>query len=307
MKITLIRLDKKEIKIIQKEERTMTKEAVQAEQKQNVTLQVTGMTCAACSTRIEKVLNKQQGVVKAAVNLASEKATVEYVSGKTDVENLIAVIKKAGYGATPITDETDATEKDARVKEYKQQKRLFIIGALISVPFLVQMISDFIMLSNPNSPFMFMMSPWTQLLLATFVQFYVGWRFLRGAYNALRGGTANMEVLVSMGTLSAYIYSIVQIFVGGTHLYFEAAVVIITLIFLGKLLEARAKGQTSEAMKKLLGLQAKTARVIRDGQEIDVPLEQVEVGGIIFVRAGEKIPVDGEIIEGNSSVPMRWG
>jgi Cu+-exporting ATPase len=265
-------------------------------------LSVTGMTCAACSTRIEKVLNKQQGVVKATVNLASEKATVDYVSGKTNVENLIAAIKKAGYGAAPVTKENEEAEKDSRVKEYKQQRRLFIIGTLISVPFLIQMISDFIMLSNPKSPFMFMMSPWTQLLLATFVQFYVGRRFLRGAYNALRGGTANMEVLVSMGTLSAYIYSVVQIFIGGTHLYFEAAVVIITLIFLGKLLEARAKGQTSEAMKKLLGLQAKTARLIRDGQEIDVPIEQVEVGDIIFVRAGEKIPVDGEITDGSSSV-----
>jgi Cu+-exporting ATPase len=267
-----------------------------------VVLSVTGMTCAACSTRIEKVLNKQQGVVKAAVNLASEKATVEFVSGKTDIDKLIAAIKKAGYGATSVTEENEKAEKDARVKEYKQMQRLFMIGALISIPFLVQMISDFVMLYNPNSPFMFMMSPWTQLLLATFVQFYVGWRFLRGAYNALRGGTANMEVLVSMGTLSAYIYSVVQTFIGGTHLYFEAAVVIITLIFLGKLLEARAKGQTSEAMKKLLGLQAKTARVIRDGQEVDVPIEQVEVGDMIFVRAGEKIPVDGEIIEGNSSV-----
>jgi Cu+-exporting ATPase len=267
-----------------------------------VVLSVTGMTCAACSTRIEKVLNKQQGVVKATVNLASEKATVEYMSGKTDVEKLTAAIKKVGYGATPLMDENEQAEKDARLKEYKQMQRLFIIGALISVPFLIMMISEFTMIASPDFHFMFMMNPWTQLVLATFVQFYVGRRFLRGAYNALRGGTANMEVLVSMGTLSAYFYSVVQVFIGGTHLYFEAAVVIITLIYLGKLLEARAKGQTSEAMKKLLGLQAKTARVIRDGQEIDVPIEQVEVGDIIFVRAGEKIPVDGEITDGSSSV-----
>jgi Cu+-exporting ATPase len=267
-----------------------------------VVLSVTGMTCAACSTRIEKVLNKQQGVVKATVNLASEKATVEYMSGKTDVEKLIAAIKKVGYGATPLTEENEQAEKDARLKEYKQMQRLFFIGALISVPFLIMMISEFTMIASPDFHFMFMMNPWTQLVLATFVQFYVGRRFLRGAFNALRGGTANMEVLVSMGTLSAYFYSVVQVFIGGTHLYFEAAVVIITLIYLGKLLEARAKGQTSEAMKKLLGLQAKTARVIRDGQEIDVPIEQVEVGDIIFVRAGEKIPVDGEITDGSSSV-----
>lgn len=265
-------------------------------------LSLTGMTCAACSTRIEKVLNKQAGVVKATVNLASEKANIEFVSGKTDVDKLIAAVKKIGYGATTVSDDTADAEKAARVREYKEQKRLFTLGVLISIPFLLQMFSDFIMLSNPKASFMFMMNPWIQLALASVVQFYVGWRFLRGAYNALRGGTANMEVLVSMGTLAAYFYSLAMTLLGGEHFYYEASVVVITLILLGKLLEARAKGQTSEALKKLIGLQAKTARVIRNGEEIDLPIEQVEVGDIVFVRAGEKIPVDGEIIEGSTTV-----
>jgi Cu+-exporting ATPase len=269
---------------------------------EKVVLSVTGMTCAACSTRIEKVLNKQSGVLKANVNLASEKATVEFVSGKVDADQIIGAIKKAGYGASTITEDSADAEREARQREYKEQKRLFTLGVVISIPFMIQMVSDFLMIANPDTPFMLMMNPWLQLALASVVQFYVGWRFLRGAFHALRGGTANMEVLVSMGTLAAYFYSLAQTIAGGTHFYYEASVVVITLILLGKLLEARAKGQTSEAMKKLLGLQAKTARVIKDGVEVDIPVEQVEVGDTIFVRAGEKIPVDGEIVEGSSSV-----
>jgi Cu+-exporting ATPase len=269
---------------------------------EKVVLSVTGMTCAACSTRIEKVLNKQSGVLKANVNLASEKATVEFVSGKVDADQIIGAIKKAGYGASTITEDSADAEREAREREYKEQKRLFTLGVVISIPFMIQMVSDFLMIANPDTPFMLMMNPWLQLALASVVQFYVGWRFLRGAFHALRGGTANMEVLVSMGTLAAYFYSLAQTIAGGTHFYYEASVVVITLILLGKLLEARAKGQTSEAMKKLLGLQAKTARVIKDGVEVDIPVEQVEVGDTIFVRAGEKIPVDGEIVEGSSSV-----
>lgn len=267
------------------------------------TLSISGMTCAACSTRVEKGLKKVDGVLKANVNLASEKATVEYIPGKTNVEQLIAAVQKTGYKAK-LNQELDAdSERKEREKEYKKQRNMFILGALLSFLFLPMMVSDFNVHYGFFPGFEFHLNPWVQFLLATPVQFYVGWRFYSGAYKALRGGSANMDVLVAMGTSAAYFYSLVLTIMGaGTGLYFEAAAIIITLIILGKLLEARAKGQTSEAIKKLMGLQAKTARVIRNGQEEDIPIEDVVVGDVIFVRAGEKIPVDGEIIEGSSSI-----
>ncbi len=270
---------------------------------ENTTLSISGMTCAACAARIEKALNKVDGVLNAAVNLATEKATIEFISGKTEIDQLIATVRKTGYDAK-IADEANVdTEKDIRINEYKKQKNMFILGAVLSSVFLIQMLSDLNLRFGLFPGFHFQLSGWTQLLLATPVQFYVGARFYKGAYKALRGGSTNMDVLVSMGTSAAYFYSLVLMLMGHTRgLYFEAAAIIITLIVLGKLLEARAKGQTSEAIKKLMGLQAKTARIIRDGHEIDIPIEDVKVGDIAFVRAGEKIPVDGEIIEGSSSV-----
>ncbi|GAX91639.1 heavy metal translocating P-type ATPase [Effusibacillus lacus] len=283
---------------------TKVREQLNARAKEErVTLGISGMTCAACATRVEKSLKKVEGVLNANVNLANEKATVEYIPGKTNIDRLIAAVQKAGYGAKSAQDLDVDSEKEARQRDYQEQKRMFTIGAVLSSVFLLQMISDFVMVSFPDSAFRFHLHPYLQFLLASVVQFYVGWRFYKGAYNALRGGSANMDVLVSMGTSAAYFYSVVNVLTGNWHhLYFEAAAIIITLILLGKMLEARAKGQTSEAIKKLMGLQAKTARVIRDGQEIDIPIEDVRVGDIIFVRAGEKIPVDGEIIEGSSTV-----
>lgn len=270
-------------------------------QEEKVKLNIIGMTCAACATRIEKGLKKVDGVTNAVVNLATEKASVDYIPASTNVDQLIAAVKKAGYDATVIGEAAEDYERSAREKTYKTQKTKFWVGAIVSIPFLIQMISDFTM-EYGNGGF-FHMNPWIQFLLATIVQFYVGGHYFRDAYNAVRGGSANMAVLVVLGTSTAYLYSLVVTIIGtGQFLYFEAAVIVMTLIVLGKLLEIRAKGQTSEAIKKLMGLQAKTARVIRNGEEIDIPIEEVESGDVIFVRAGEKIPVDGIIIEGSTSV-----
>lgn len=267
-------------------------------QKEKVTLAITGMTCAACSSRVEKGLKKVEGVIDANVNLANEKATVLFDETKTSSEKLIERVEKTGYQAEVYEAKSVEEEKAEKEKQYKQQREAFLIGAVISVPFLVQMIGDF----TGNQQLM--MPGWVQFLLATIVQFTIGWRFIRGAYNSIRGGSANMDVLVAMGTLSAYLYSTVLLFQGATSgFYFEASVVIITLIILGKLLEARAKGRTSEALKKLMGMQAKVAHVLKeDGQIHDVPIEDVQVGERIVVKAGEKIPVDGEVLEGRTTV-----
>lgn len=270
-------------------------------QEEKVNFSVIGMTCAACATRIEKGLKKVEGVTNAAVNLAIEKASVAYIPGKTNADQLIAAVKKAGYEAKIMGDADGDYEKSAREQAYKTQKTKLILGAILSIPFLLQMISDFTM-EYGNGGF-FHMVPWLQFLLALPVQFYVGGHYYRDAFNAVRGGSANMAVLVVLGTSAAFFYSLVVTILGtGQFLYYEAAVIVMTLIILGKLLETRAKGQTSEAIKALMGLQAKTARVIREGEEKDIPIEDVQLDDIIFVRAGEKIPVDGNVIEGSSSV-----
>ncbi|MEC2305545.1 MULTISPECIES: heavy metal translocating P-type ATPase [Heyndrickxia] len=264
-------------------------------------LNIMGMTCAACANRVERALKKTPGVVRAAVNLATETASVTYLPGQASAEQMIAAVKKAGYDAK-IKGEMDPDyEKKMREKAYKKQKIKFAVGAVISVFFLLQMISDIAM--HYGGSFSFHMNPWLQLLLATIVQIFVGGHYYRDAYHAIRGGSANMAVLVVLGTSTAYLYSLVLTILGsGRMLYFEASAIVMTLIVLGKLMETRAKGQTSEAMKKLMGLQAKTARVNRGGKEIEVPVEEVVPGDILLVRAGEKIPVDGVITEGASSV-----
>ncbi len=270
-------------------------------QEEKLKLNILGMTCAACATKIEKGLSKVEGVTQAIVNLATEKATVEYIPGKTNVDQLITAVKKAGYDAKVIGEVDDDYEKRTREAAYKKQKIKFTVGAFLSLFFLVQMISDFTM--EYGSGRFFHMDPWIQFLLATPVQFYVGGHYYRDAFNAVRGGSSNMAVLVVLGTSAAYFYSLIVTIMGTSQfLYFEAAVIVMTLIVLGKLLETRAKGQTSEAIKKLMGLQAKTARVIRGNEEIDIPIEDVQLGDIIFVRAGEKVPVDGEIVEGTTTI-----
>jgi Cu+-exporting ATPase len=272
-----------------------------------VTLKISGMSCAACAAKIERKLGKQEGVTKAAVNLATEKATIEFDSAKIKVSNLIEVITGLGYGAEREQEISQDREKEQREKEIKRLRRELIIAAILSAPLIGAMILSLV---GINIPFL---HDWRfQILLATPVQFVIGYRFYKHAFYALRAKSPNMDVLIAMGTSAAYFYSVYNAFFqkpmpGAAapmmkDLYFEAAATIITLILLGKYFEAVAKGKTSEAIKKLMGLRAKTARVIRDDKEVDIPIEEVEVGDLILVRPGEKIPVDGQITEGNSAV-----
>ena len=241
-------------------------------------------------------MNKVEGIVKAGVNLATNKATIEYPSGLFTDEMLIDIVVKAGYKAEVEVERDLDREKELREKEVKSLKTSFVISAILSLPLFSAMF--FHMAGNMN----ILTNGWFQLILATPVQFIIGYRFYKGAYNSLRGGGANMDVLVAMGTSAAYFYSIYNLLVGVEEYYFEASAVIITLIILGKTFEAVAKGKTSEAIKTLMGLQPKTARVIRDNVEMDIPIETLELGEIIVVRPGERVPVDGVIVEGNSSL-----
>lgn len=259
-------------------------------------LLIEGMTCAACSTRVDKALNKIEGIVKANVNLATNKATVQYPSGVLTDEDLIQVIEKAGYKAEIEVERDLDREKELREKEIKSLKISFIVSAILSLPLFSAMFFHMAGIDNILS------NGWFQLALATPVQFIIGYRFYKGAYNSLRGGGANMDVLISMGTSAAYFYSLYNVLIGVHEYYFEASAVIITLILLGNTFEAVAKGKTSEAIKKLMGLQPKTAKVVRDGIEMDIPIEQLVIGDVIVVKPGEKVPVDGIIVEGNSSL-----
>ncbi|MGG3558763.1 heavy metal translocating P-type ATPase [Peribacillus frigoritolerans] len=272
--------------------------------KQKAEFDITGMTCAACATRIEKGLNKMEGIATANVNLALEKATLEFNPSEVTISDIIAKVEKLGYGAHQKLDNKE--QVDYREKHIKDQQRKFIISAILSLPLLWTMVGHFSFTSFLYVPDI-LMNPWIQLILATPVQFIIGKQFYVGAYKALRNGSANMDVLVVMGTSAAYFYSLYQAIVTagthhGPHLYFETSAVLITLILLGKLFEARAKGRSSEAIKKLMGLQAKTAIVERDGVEKEVPLEEVVISDTILVKPGEKIPVDGEVVEGTTAV-----
>ena len=334
-----------------------------------LTLPITGMTCANCVATVERNLKKMDGVQTAVVNLSSERATVEFDSSKLVLTDVIARVQRAGYGVATgeadlvikrLADDNDArrlekalqkldgvleaqvtfTTEKARIKyvptiisqseirravsaagfealelggntedaeamarehEITEQRNLLLIGLLFTVPlFLFSMARDFGLLGMWAHAEWVHYAMWT---VATPVQFYVGWQYYVGAYKSLRNGSANMDVLIAMGSSVAYFYSIfITLGIIGGHVYFETAAVIITLIRLGKYLEARAKGRTSEAIKKLMGLRAKTARVIRDGVETEVPVDEVRVGDMVLVRPGEKIPVDGVVVEGRSAV-----
>ena len=335
-----------------------------------VTLPITGMTCANCVATVERSLKKENGVQVALVNLSSERATVEFDPAQAGLSDLIGRVERAGYGVATgeadllirrMSDDNDArrlhkalaglegvldvqvnfTTEHARVKyiptlisqvelrravasagfeavvtggeaedaermareaEIAQQRHYLIVGLIFTIPlFLLSMADDLGLL--PMSIVHASWLTWLMFALATPVQFYVGGQFYVGAYKALRNGSANMDVLIAMGSSAAYFYSI-PVMLGWIdgHVYFETAAVIITLIKLGKYLEARAKGRTSEAIKKLMGLRAKTARVLRDGQELEIAVEEVHLGDIVIVRPGEKIPVDGMVIDGRSSV-----
>ncbi|MBE9507388.1 MAG: copper-translocating P-type ATPase [Chloroflexi bacterium] len=280
-----------------------------------VELPITGMTCAngstelaeVCAATVERTLNRKvPGVVEANVNFATERATVEYIPGVTTIARMIEAIKAAGYGvvqaAADAAEPLEDVEAQARRAEIADQTLKFWVGVIFALPlFLFSMARDFGLLGGwAHEPWV----NWLFLALATPVQFYTGWDYYVGSYHALRNRTANMDVLVAMGSSVAYVYSIAVLLLPdiGQHVYFETSAVIITLIKLGKLLEARAKGQTGEAIRKLMGLRPKTARVVREGAEVDVPVEQVRVGDVVVVRPGERVPVDGIVVEGNSAV-----
>jgi len=348
----------------------------------HLTLPITGMTCANCAATIERNLKKLPSAQNVNVNLASERATLEFDAAQVTQADVIARIEKAGYGVAvgeailPIkrlSDDNDAqrleralakldgvqsasvsfaaekahvkyiptlitqaelrravsasgfeavvadgnaedAERLAREKEINHQKHLLTIGLVFTVPlFALSMASDFGLLPEFFYEAVHHSSPvirhpqtwflWLMFALATPVQFYVGWQYYVGAYKSLRNGAANMDVLIALGSSAAYFYSLPILFGWLTgHVYFETAAVIVTLIVLGKFLEARAKGQTSEAIKKLMGLRPKTARIIRAGVEADVPIDEVRVADVVAVRPGERLPVDGVVIEGKSTV-----
>ncbi|WP_156288488.1 heavy metal translocating P-type ATPase [Oceanobacillus salinisoli] len=263
---------------------------------------VMGMTCAACSNRIEKVLNKQEGVKLANVNLATESAAVEYNPGMVDIEAMIGKIQKLGYDAKVKAD--NAEKKKTKEKQLQKMKTKLIISSILSAPLLLTMLVHLVGVRIPD----LFMNPWFQFALATPVQFYIGWQFYVGAYKNLRSGGANMDVLVALGTSAAYFYSLYEAIktIGNPeympHLYFETSAILITLILFGKYLEVRAKSQTTVAISKLLNLQAKQARVIRYGEEVMIPVEEVAVGERLLVKPGEKIPVDGILKKGRTSI-----
>ena len=264
-----------------------------------VDLPITGMTCANCAQNIERALRKLDGVLQANVNLASEKASVEYLPSLINLEALKRAVEDAGYGVIELEEEIGAEDVEARAREQeiRRQRRLLIIGLIFTVPtFLLSMATDLGLLPD------FAFRKYILLLLATPVQFYVGWQFYRGTYKSLKQWSAGMDTLIAMGSSAAYFYSLAATLLIEGHVYYETAAMIITLIVLGKYVEARAKGRTSESIKRLMGLRARTARVIRDGEEVDLPVEAVQVGDLIIVRPGEKISVDGVVVEGRSAV-----
>jgi len=252
--------------------------------------------------RLEKALQKVEGVLEASVSITTERARVRYVPTVVSQAEIREAVSKSGFEALEIGGEAEDAEAEARQHEINTQRRLLIIGLILTVPlFLFSMSMDFALL-----PMKWMEANWAMglmFVLATPVQFYVGWQYYVGAFKALRSGSSNMDVLVAMGSSVAYIFSLVIMFhlIPG-HVYFETSAMIITLIRIGKFLEARAKGRTSDAIKKLMSLRVKTAHVVRAALEMDVPVDDVRVGDIVLVKPGEKIPVDGVVIEGRSSV-----
>ncbi len=268
--------------------------------------QIAGMTCAACANRIEKRLNKTEGVSSAPVNFALETVAVEYNPKEVAINDLKETVAKLGYQLEQKGEADGETESPQKKEQRKQTVRL-IFSAILSFPLLWAMVSHFSFTSFIWVPDIFM-NPWMQFALATPVQFVIGWPFYTGAYKALRNKSANMDVLVALGTTAAYVYSLyLTIQSLGAHghtdgLYYETSAILLTLILLGKRFEAKAKGRSSDAIKKLMKLQAKTATVVREGQEQVIPIEDVMTGDLVYVKPGERIPVDGEVTEGRSAV-----
>ena len=286
------------------------REAGYGVEEEKVTLPVRGMTCASCVKRVEDALKSSEGVADAAVNLATEQATIRYFPSIVTVNDIRKIVRDAGYEIpeAPSPEEYVDRERASRGREMRDLVIKFAVsGAVATVIMVLMFFGQYI--PGLSSLSMEQVN-WIGLILATPVQFWIGWRFYKGAFAALRHGTADMNVLIAVGTSAAYIYSVAAtlwphlLMMGGVMpaTYFDTSVTIIALILLGRLLEARAKGQTSEAIRRLRGLQAKTARVERDGKTLDIPVEDVQVDDIVVVRPGEKIPVDGVVVDGYSAV-----
>ncbi len=264
-----------------------------------VDLRLTGMTCAACAARIEKVLNRADGV-HAEVNYATETAHVEYDAGKATPQTLIEVVKRAGYGAAPAPDPFAQPEQEAiaQSRRYRRELANFAFAALLTAPFVAQMAFMASGRHDTEMPYAL------QCALAALVQFVAGWRFWRGAFNALRGGAANMDVLVALGTGVAFAFSLAVwlVPIPSQHVYFEAGAMIVTLVLLGKLLEGRARARTATAIRNLLALRPPTVHRERDGKIQEVPLAAVRVGDVFLVRGGDRVPVDGRVLDGESAI-----
>jgi P-type Cu+ transporter len=279
-----------------------------------LTLKLRGMSCASCASNIEQVIRDVPGVSECNVNFGMEQATVSYDHQKTNLEQIQHAVDEAGYSAESlqeqemITGENDA-EKDARLAESRDLRRKVVAGAVISIVLIVGSLPAMLGLHLPWIP-TWLHNPWFQLVLTAPVQFWCGYSFYINGWKALKRHSATMDTLIALGTSAAYFYSVFATLL--PHLliaqglmpevYYETAAVVITLILLGRLFENRARGQTSDAIRKLIGLQARDARVIRNGQEMDIPIQEVQINDAILVRPGEKIPVDGEVIDGASTV-----
>ncbi|QUM67677.1 heavy metal translocating P-type ATPase [Staphylococcus delphini] len=271
---------------------------------QEETFKIAGMTCAACSARIERVLQREAGIDQINVNLVMENGTVKYDPSQITIEEIYERVAKIGYEAFPMEtkDETAKRKSD----ELKRQKAKFIISLILALPLLYTMFGHFSFLSFIPVPDL-LMNGWFQFILATPIQFVLGWQFYVGAYKSLKSKSANMDVLVAMGTSAAYFYSLYLMLTHLGHsdhvpLYFETSAVLITLILLGKYFEMRAKGHASDTISKLAALQVKDAEVEREGKTEMIAIDDVRVGDIVWVRSGQQIPLDGQVIEGSTTV-----
>lgn len=267
---------------------------------QYITLDINGMTCASCVNRIEKVLKKNDGILSASVNLSTEKARIEFDTSKTDALKIIEMITAAGYVA--LLPEKNRKSTDSKDEQLKKDKRLIILSVILTLPLSLPMLFE---------PFGFhlMPSPWIQLLLGTPIQFFIGARFYKSAWGAVKAKTGNMELLVAIGTSAAYGLSLYLLLKNlehldhhAPHLYFEGSAVIITLVLLGKYLESKAKMQTSAAIKALQELQPATARILKNNVEVEIPIENLLLEDMVIVKPGERIPVDGNIKKGQTQV-----
>ncbi|MEG3896191.1 MULTISPECIES: heavy metal translocating P-type ATPase [unclassified Microcoleus] len=278
----------------------------------NLTLKLRGMSCASCASSIEQAIRSVPGVIECHVNFGMEQATLQYDSKQTNLETIQSAVDAAGYQALPLQEmaagEDDSEQADRKSESQNLQRKLWTAG-IISILLVVGGIPAMTGLHLPFIP-AWLHNFWLQLVLTAPVQFWCGKSFYVGAWKSLKRRVATMDTLIALGTSAAYFYSVFVTFFPGfftaqgltPSVYYEVAASVVALILLGKTLENRAKGETSEAIRKLMGLQAKIARIIRNGEELEVPLAQVEIGDIVQVRPGEQIPVDGEVIEGSSTV-----